>query len=450
MRLGAFLLIAGLAASAIAQPSGRVVFQKDTTAFPNPDRGFFTWTDFNSPNFSNVRAQGNTLTRPYIRLDAYRDSPLPQSLLDQLTAGFQEARRIGIKVIPRFAYNFALGDADAPVEQIKAHLQQLAPILAANTDVISLVEAGFIGAWGEWHHSTNGSDSPTAESAVLEALLAAVPSSRMIALRYPADLRRLQESGPITKKEAFTGTLRARLGSHQDCFLASTEDWGTWGLVYRSATQTWTKGTHSIAQDKSYVARNAAYAPVGGETCRVNPARSLCPVALSELARLHWTYLNQDFEPQVIQNFKAGGCFDEIDRRLGYRFELLEANFPLVLAPSRKLQVSLRFVNRGFAAMFNARSVYLVLRNAGQRFVFPLNVDPRLWAPGATQKVNAAFYLPPEIPPGEYTLALWLPDAAQSLRDNPLYAVRFASRDVWDREAGDNIISTKLAILQVR
>lgn len=221
------VLLSFLAVGALAQTLTPVAFQATTAVFPNPDRGFYTWTDFNYLDFPGVRAQGYTLTRPYIRLDAYRNSPLPQALLDQLNAGFQEARRVGIKVIPRFTYNFAASDPDASQTQILLHLQQLAPVLAANEDVISLLEAGFIGAWGEWHHSTNGSDSPTAESAVANALMSAVPPGRMIAIRYPADLRRLQTTGPITAGEAFTGTFRARLGSHQDCFLASTNDWGT-------------------------------------------------------------------------------------------------------------------------------------------------------------------------------------------------------------------------------
>ncbi len=441
-------LMALFAAAASAQTLTRVVFQADPTAFPNPDRGLNTSSNFNYRDFSAVRAKGSSLTRPYIRLDEYRDRPLPQDFLDQLTAGFQEARRVGIKLIPRFSYNYAIGDPDATSAQIQSHLQQLAPIFAANQDVISLVEAGFIGAWGEWHHSTSASDSPAAEAEVVQALMAAVPSSRMIAIRYPADLRRLQGSGPIRKSEAFTGTLRARLGSHQDCFLASADDWGTWGLVYDAATQRWKKGLNSVTQDKAYIARNAAFAPVGGETCNVNPPRSSCRVALSELAYLHWTYLNQEFEPQVIQAFKDEGCFDEINRRLGYRFDLTEASFSPAVTAGESLKLNFRLVNRGFASMFNARPLFVVLRNAGQRFVFPLKEDPRSWSPGASKKVSVTLPLSPSVPSGAYTLSLWLPDQAISIRDNPLYAVRFANDGVWDAEAGDNVLSMNVRICE--
>jgi hypothetical protein len=439
------LLLCG-AEYAAASSQTQVAFQPDSEVFPNPERGFYTWTDFNYLDFSNVRAQGDTLTRPYIRLDAYRTTSLPQFLLDQLTAGFQEARRAGIKVIPRFSYNFAVGDPDATETQILLHLQQLAPILAANEDVIAAVEAGFIGAWGEWHHSTNGTDSPSAEAAIVKALMSAVPSSRMIAIRYPADLRRLQGTGPITPGEAFTGTLRARLGSHQDCFLASDDDWGTWGLSYEWATQTWKPSGYSIKRDKAYIAQNGRYAVVGGETCNVNPRRSNCKTALSELKYLHGSYLNRNYEPNVIQRFKDGGCFDEINRRLGYRYELSKAAFTSTIAQGEEFQLRLQLVNRGFAAMYNARPVFAVLRCGPQEYTFHLNVDPRYWAPGATTKFSASFQLPSDIEAGTCTLALWMPDQAISLRDNPLYSVRFANQGVWDATEGYNVISRNVVI----
>jgi hypothetical protein len=435
-----------VAAISSAAPLTQLAFRPTSAVFPNPDRGFFTSADFNYLDFSSVRAQGYTLTRPYIRLDAYRTTALPQSLLTHLDAVFQEARRVGVKVIPRFSYNYAAGDPDATPTQILLHLRQLAPILAANEDVISLVEAGFIGAWGEWHHSTNGSDSPTAEFAVVDALMSAVPSSRMIAIRYPADLRRLQAIGPIAAAEAYTGTFRARLGSHQDCFLASDRDWGSWGVYYDWTTQTWKTGAFSIAKDKAYIAQNAAYAPVGGETCNVNPPRSDCATALSELAKLHWSYLNLDYEPTVIQGFKNRGCFDEISRRLGYRYELTSGSYTDTVIQGESLQLNLTVVNRGFAAMFNARTVFAVLRNGNQRYAFPINVDPRYWAPGATINLRAKLPLPPDIPLGTYTLALWMPDQAPSLQNNPLYAVQFANQGIWDATAGDNVISGTVTV----
>src|SRR5207247_8134345 len=107
-----------------------------------------------------------------VRLDAHRDSALPSTLLDGLTAGFAGARAAGIKILPRFVYNDRQGDPDASLPQILAHIAQLAPVLRAEADVIAALEAGFVGAWGEWHHSTHPIDR-AARTEILAALLAA-------------------------------------------------------------------------------------------------------------------------------------------------------------------------------------------------------------------------------------------------------------------------------------
>ena len=51
------------------------------------------------------------------------------------------------------------------------------------------------------------------------------------------------------------------------------------------------------------------------------------------------------------------------------------------------------------------------------------------------------------MPPGEYLLGLWLPDAGESIRTDARYAVRVANRDVpwWetaDGRYGVNILGT--------
>jgi hypothetical protein len=41
---------------------------------------------------------------------------------------------------------------------------------------------------------------------------------------------------------------------------------------------------------------------------------------------------------------------------------------------------------------------------------------------------------------GEYNLALWLPDEAETLRENPLYAVQFANEGTWEETTGYNLL----------
>ena len=50
--------------------------------------------------------------------------------------------------------------------------------------------------------------------------------------------------------------------------------------------------------------------------------------------------------------------------------------------------------------------------------------------------------LPADLAPGDYELALWLPDAAESLRERPEYAVRFANDGVFSETRGHNVLAT--------
>lgn len=59
------------------------------------------------------------------------------------------------------------------------HIQQIGVLWRNNSDVINLVDPGFIGGWGEWHTSSNGLDTPENEATILNAILGAMPEERM-------------------------------------------------------------------------------------------------------------------------------------------------------------------------------------------------------------------------------------------------------------------------------
>jgi hypothetical protein len=81
-----------------------------------------------------------------------------------------------------------------------------------------------------------------------------------------------------------------------------------------------------------------------------------------------------------------------------------------------------------------------------QRFVVTLSeVEVRRWEPGRAA-FAVSLRVPASAPAGEYRLALWLPDAAETLRDDPRYAVRFANEDVWDEASGFNVLSAAIRI----
>ena len=149
-----------------------------------------------------------------------------------------------------------------------------------------------------------------------------------------------------------------------------------------------------------------------------------------------------------MQGFKDGGCFDDMQRRLGYRIELVSATYESIAHRGATLSFTVQLRNVGFAAMFNARPVLAVLSDGTTTHTTQLDVDPRTWAPGVPQTIGHTLVIPPSLPAGTYTLSLWLPDAAASIQQDPRFAVRFANDGVWDGARGYNVIGTNISILR--
>lgn len=179
-------------------------------------------------------------------------------------------RSAGLKIVPRFTYNFPLTDefcptSDAPLARVLQHIEQLKPIFGEYWDVIMAVQAGFIGAWGEWHCSSNQLDTLDHKQRILEALLGAVQ------IRYMDDLVYFYPR-PLTAEQAFDGSTQSRVGFHNDCFLANASDAGTY------------KPPDQISAQKAYAAVFTEFVSVGARLAR-SPRSSGAPAGPSPCAR---------------------------------------------------------------------------------------------------------------------------------------------------------------------
>ena len=254
-----------LLATAAGADGGTVTYKASKADFANPERGFYIadgydpdhgWTDpLDLDRLREARAKGMTLVRMYYVIGAYRSVPIAAGVIDRVRRDLATARPAGVKMIPRFAYNFGpIGAADAPQARILAHIEQLRPVLAGDADVIAFVEAGFIGTWGEWHSSTNGLDNDASRRAILTKLLQVLPSERAAVVRTPSQKQGVFETkAPLTAAEGFGGSDRARIGAHNDCFLASVDDWGTYSSTRKAV----------IEAEKSYLAQDNLFVPQG-------------------------------------------------------------------------------------------------------------------------------------------------------------------------------------------
>lgn len=421
----------------------RMTFAATDATMPNPERGFYGRVELDRPGAYDLDAQvraGRTLLHAYVRLDAYVDRELPAAFLAGLDAGFAEVRRAGAKVVLRFTYNFPSDTRDpaqirdATIGRTLAHIGQLAPVLARNADVIAFLEAGFVGAWGEWHSSGSGLDAPQNKRRIRDALLAALPPQRMVLFRRPTDL--VEWHGPAVWSGApAPGTGLARSGLHNDCFLSSPTD----------------AGTYPADRPELRVAarRAAAHVPFGGETCDAPPARGRCADILEEGRAYGVTYLNDAFyRPAFHDRWAAEGCLQQVERLLGHRMRLASMTLPAAVRRGGRLTIELELHNDGWARPYNPRDVVLRLesRTGDPALEMKARADVRRWLPtppGTPPIVERLeFELPATLAAGEHDVAIGLPDPAGALAADPRYAIRPANADRpaagqrWDAASG--------------
>jgi hypothetical protein len=420
-------------------------YSVNPSPIPNPERGFYAMYDCVNSILSAAELKtyrDNEQITVFIcnsYLTTFRNSPISQAALDTLQTNMNTVRSAGMKIGLRFSYTQnEIGD-DATPSRVLSHLDQLAPFFAKNKDVIYVIQAGFIGTWGEWGYTQNWGnwDNITAQDwanrkILLDKILSVVPD-RMIQVRTPEIKMKAYGSTALSSSEAFSGTARARVGQHNDCFLANSTDAGTY---------------INTAVEYPWLQAESKYLPVGGETCAVNTSRASCTTALSELSKFHWSYLNLYFNSAVIDGFKSGGCFNEIKSRLGYKFVLKSGSFSSTARVGGQVQFNMTLENQGFAAPFNPRKVELILRNTSSNAVYriALNEDPRLWIAGSTINVSQALNLPANLPAGSYALLLNLPDPETSLYGRPEYSIQLANLNTWEPSTGFNKLGQTLVV----
>lgn len=433
----------------VAAPVVFTQFSGTDAEIANPERGFYrwAWTDldqFSKSDGADAYKNGVRIVYAMVRLDGYKSSALPASLLSRLRTAFANARQSGVKVIPRFVYNYPASETeyrdvtDASLSRVLAHIAQLKPVLQENTDVIAYLQAGFIGAWGEWHTSSNGLASSTNRTAIRDALLDAMPKDQFVQFRYPPHLMAWFASAP-GESSALNGSAASRSGVHNDCFLASATDVGTYSD--NASTRT---------EQRNYTMALSKVSPFGGETC--DPAdedgaqpRTSCAAILGEGKQFSLTYLNSEYYTEAFHSrWKKDGCYAEVQRSMGYRLEFLSTEHAATAAAGAAWPIRMAVRNVGWARPYKPRqlSVFLKHRVSGNVLKLVTSVDPRTWTASNTFAHDISVVIPSTAQPGDYDIYLALPDGAAQINGDPRFAVRPAnadnagSRQAWDAALG--------------
>ncbi len=477
-----------------------VFYKESDDDFPNPERGFYIPHNTHASGFiplNEERMKGDRtqqkkhgsatypvyatiILREYV-LDSFTNKPLSESFLNKVENDFTIVRNAGVKMILRFSYidkthsgscpdkeKICPPYGDAPKDVMLNHIAQLKPLLQKNADIIAVLQEGFIGIWGEnFYTDYFGDASENAAGKIvdegwkdrnelLKSLLDALPKDRMIQVRTPQIKQKFvygprasADSKPSADSAAYNFTDNERIGFHNDCFLASKDDYGTF-VDYGSSVDP-KKPANEIL--RKYFENESRFGPVGGETCddAFSPENDCAPAghAEEEMRSMHYSFLNTAYNNTVNNDWDSAGCMTSIKRKLGYHFVLQKANFPARCKAGAALNFSAELKNSGYASPFNPRNIVLILRNVQtqKEYFITCKADVRRWYTGNINW-NESVKIPNDIPAGKYELFVNLPDNYASLAGRPEYSIRFANENIWEASTGYNRLNHTITISQ--
>jgi hypothetical protein len=421
----------------------------------NPERGMY---------FSGLPGSGefHTIVPEWLYLDTVCDDPLvwnghnvsgTSPVLNAYATKLVNARNAGVKVLFRPRYDTpgsnvpngcGLFHALNKTLQL-AHIDAVAAMLGDFRDVIGAIQMGYLGRYGEWNTAGHADStapllySYTDRSDIIDRVLLKYGAE---GIQQHAELRR-----PVFAKEVLDRNPSAKVGLHNDCFMTTSSDMGTYSDFTGSPANF---GSTSAA--KAWAQAFTANASFGGETCpsgggeRWRSCSNMIGTS-SEPGSLHMNYLNGEWAADAVSTWTSGGCYDEIRRKLGYRFEVTRVAFTPAVAAGQPFTVQVDIRNTGWAKLHRPRTAKLVLRSGAAAPSFTLaNGATATWAPGSTTTLSVTANAPST--PGTYSVRLAIPDPDAPARIP--YAVKLASQrggtNVFDATTGENNLGVSITV----
>jgi Domain of unknown function (DUF4874)/Domain of unknown function (DUF4832) len=372
--------------------------------------------------------------------------PLSAGMLNDIDTRLGTYAGTGMRLLLRFTYNFGPigpGAMDAPIDVISEHIDQLAPIVLRHRDLVFALEAGFIGTWGEWHDSTHGNDTASAQKVVLDKELSYFGGVFPILVRTPGAL--IQYAGSLTPPAGF--------GIHDDFYASGSTDANTFNPC--GPTAGYCLPQYTSSQFQAYAAQISTSTMFAGEMAQTYAPLQSC----SALSAYSYTYHPQSISihppDSVGASLQAQGCALSFYNKTGTRIELRSATIAGRPAPNGQLTIGLTMVNAGFGRVIRARPatvVVLVDGNVAARAPLALAaLDLRQLTSAPTPQAQTFQFtvtLPPTFPTTDQAwVALLFPDPAPSLTSQAAYALPLNSVDathhpVFDPTTGYNIIGS--------
>ena len=489
IKLSSFLLLSCIYSSVFAeQVTQNLDYSDALIELENPYIGFYrTVGKHFTPEGNTAANSWGNLTHLRMDISAFSDKavlsvdkttgdttfgvsqPLTQDMLDAFEATLDGVRKRGKTAVVRFAYDPWFNGAtkcDPDQSVILQHLRQLGEVYARNTDVITFVELGMYGSWGEMHSSNNGTNANIAEA--LQTLLACTPPEIKIGVRRPdivaywlnvvTDGNNYSgfdiDSDQFREAATAKGDTLYRVGMYNDGYLGSYSDLGTIGMG---------AANHQMTRDMmvKWLNSYSQHTPYGGElVANYNGGHPInTPAYLSEEGFLtHTSYLNYEWHQPTILGWKDSifqgndaeyygtDGYTYVVNHLGYRFILRNAILDYS-ASQAELEINLAIENVGFGNLVKPKKVTFLLSNGTDLYEFEPNteVDPQKWLSREVVDVHTSISLPENMSYGEYQVFIRLSEQGDVKNDKNLYCIQFGNKkEQYDPTIGANLIGTVL------
>ena len=411
-------------------------FEESTEEINNPYRGMlrlygYMITDNTYENTYMISEETYEKdSRPYrlilaeINLKEYASgdiSDMVLKLIDDIISSWEDTDKA---LILRFLYDWdgkAMETEPKDINIILRHMEQVAPIVNAHKDRVFCLQGIFVGNTGEM----NNSDYMENEKmiALMKKLASCIDPEIFLSVRTPQHYRIITDRmEPVSREEAFTGELPARIGLFNDGMLGSGNDLGTYGdddLTHSSDVND--KGVRD--QEIEFQNELCRYVPNGGEVILYEDSVSDFLNAVHDLPLMHVTYLNSLYDGNVLAKWAdtpveeetdplyAGmSGLDYIERHLGYRYVVTGMDIKRPEPFGDSLQYTLNIKNTGYANAYRRFNINIHLSSEnGMEISLPVEADNRLFDSGDTSVVSAA--IPKSmLPDGTYDMYLTMKD----------------------------------------
>ncbi len=338
------------------------LFGKESTDYDgNPSKGWYGLYPFvisEEPDFDNLvwsLADGDVIA--LVRIDIGRRQPgvgtgtpftdAELDRADRILTWFEKHSR---EVILRITYDTegkGMEHEPSLIKNVSGHMRQLGPVIAAHADNIIVHQGIFVGSWGEMHDSKFLSENAVCE--LYETLVSACGNKVRIAVRTPMQHRFIMKylTRYMGTGNADTDTDILRPALYNDAILSSEDDMCTYA------------GGRTVWAD--YQDEVCTYAVCGGEAIHDNPLNDY-DNAVKELANMHITYLNRQYDMAVLDKWRSNNGYDYIGTHLGYRFVVTdtavgrdaeEETGSKTQTGVGSIYINVRIANRGFACVYD-------------------------------------------------------------------------------------------------